>query len=862
LLFVNSKLYSQTTANNGFIDLSKYQFQKDGIIDLDGTWEFYPNELISPPNFNENNYPTKKNVKVPSLWNSSFFNKKEKFNLGYGTYRLKVNIPNKTKLLALRLKRIETAYIIFIDNDTIISCGKVGRTKKETSPTQKTVFKIFSPKDSSFFITIQVANFLHRKGGIDSPISLGTSEQIIKRTKASRGFEFLIVGVLLIMGFFHFGLYIVKRQNQSLLFFGLLLFFEMISMATNGEVIFTHLFPNMSWAVLKKIDYISNFLRSTFFALFFYKLYEEYISKIYIKIFTAINIVLTLIVLSTNLSFYAFTLFIFIGTTTITLFYILYAQIRSLINKKEGAFIPFLGTFILMITAINDILFVSDIIETVFLTPFGLFIFIFSQSYILSFSFSNLYKKTEELNKMTEKIDTIKNSLLAEQSYQPINSIKFLTEYVNGTRGLLFSVMNEKPILKSEYPNKENNNITSIPSNIIDDVLQSSETIILSGMNINKHFDKEYNLKHQAKSAACIPLKVGNNTNAILYFENNNKRNAFVKDEIDIFSHLSDQIVGIIDKYEMFEKLQDLNKNLEKTINNRTKDVRHQNELLLEQKDEMETISLELNVSLNELSKKNAIITDSIKYARYLQDANLPKEEEINSLFTNNFILYKPKEILSGDFYWAKEVENNDEKETIFALADCTGHGVPGALISVIGYDLLNHAVINKKIYKPSKILDAMQEHIVTKLGGNEDEQIKDGMEIAIISFNEGKMTLTYAGARINLIIFRDGKMTEVKGERVSITAVLHKKQKDVRFSNHIIQLKKGDTVYLYTDGFQDQFGGLKDMKFMKKRFRALLENVNTLSFSVQRSHLLKALNKWKGNKIQNDDILVAGFKF
>lgn len=861
LILVSSTTFSQQTAKDGIIDLKNYKFQEKGIIDLNGTWEFYPNKLYSPKDFN-NNTIKPKIVNVPSLWNKSFFDKSEKFNLGYGTYKLKVKIDTNINLLALRLKRIETSYLIFINNDTLVECGKIGENKNEVIPTQKTLFKIFAPDSNIFDITIQVANFHHRKGGIDSPISIGTPKQIIKKTKMSRGFEFFIIGVLLIMAFFHFGLYIVKRQNSSLLFFGLLLLFETISMATNGEVLFTKLFPNMSWFFLKKIDYISNFLRSTFFALFFYKLYQEYISKIYVKIFTALNIILTLIVLFTSLHFYSFTLFIFIATTVITLFYIIYAQIRSLFNKKEGAFIPFIGTLILMLTAINDVLFVSDVIDTIFLTPFGLFIFIFSQSYILSFSFSNLYKKTEELNLMTAKIDKIKNSLLAESSFKLISTIKDLTTYAKGTRGLLFSVNDGKLLLKSEYPKNENTAISKIPTNIIDDVLKKDDTIILSGININKHFEKDYFTEFQPKSASCIPLKVSNKTKVILYFEHNNKRNAFVKQDINIFNHLSDQIIGIIDKNAMFEELQSLNINLEKTINSRTIDVRHQNELLEEQKDEIDAVSITINESLSELSQKNEIITDSIKYARYLQDANLPKEEEINSLFKNNFILYKPKEILSGDFYWAKKVETNNGEETIFALADCTGHGVPGALISVIGYDLLNNAVINEKKYKPSNILNSMQEGIIKKLASNEGEDIKDGMEIAIISYNKDKMTLSYAGARINLIIFRNGDMTEVKGERVSITAVLHKKQKDVKFSNHVIQLKEGDTIYMYTDGFQDQFGGEKDMKFMKKRFRALLEEVNSLSFSVQRSHMLKALNKWKGKNIQNDDILVAGFKF
>jgi len=862
-LFFFNNLFAQNEVKEGVIDLKEYNFIESGIIDLNGTWEFYPEKLYTPADFASNVSDKAKLVKVPSLWNESFFNKKDNFNIGYGTYHLKVFIPDSTKILALRLKRIESSYVLWINRDTLVNCGKPATSKNLYVPSQKTVYKFFNVSRNSFDITIQVANFNHRKGGIDSPISLGLPLQITNKTKTTRGVEVFIIGVLLIMAVFHFGLYFVKRKDYSLLFFGLLLITEIISMVTNGEVILTSIFPDMSWVILKKIDYISNFMRATFLALFFYKVYEEDISKLFVQILTAINILLTVFVLVTDLLTYSFTLMIFIVTATIMMLYIIYAQIRGIIKKKEGALIPFLGTLILLLSAVNDILYVSDIIETTYLTPAGMFIFIFSQSYLLSFNFSNLYKKTEELNKMTADLDEIKDNLLEKKSFDYINSLEILTEYVNGTRGVLLSVSDNKIIYKSEFPGIDTRTDTKdrFPLGLITEVINKEDEIIISSPLGSKLFNSAYISKFKPKSAVCLSLKVAEETRAVLYFENEDKKHVFNKQKIQIFKHVSDQIIGIIDNVDMYKELENLSSNLESIILSRTKDVRNQNEMLTEQKEEIEAINSELNKTLDEVNQKNKIIKDSIIYAKYLQDANIPEENEINSLFIDSFILNKPKETLSGDFYWVYQEEDNQEK-IIFALADCTGHGIPGALISVIGYDMLNDVVINKKTEKPSEILNQIQEEISKRLTKDNEEEIKDGMEMAVIAYDKTANILEYSGARINLIIFRNGKLTEVKADRMSISAFQHHKIKGQKFANHKIQLKENDIVYIFSDGFQDQFGGETDSKFMKKNFRKLLEEVNQLSFPIQRSHMLKTLNRWQGKNIQNDDILVVGLKF
>ncbi len=641
-MFLSGNLFSQQTAVNGIIDLKNYKFSESGIINLNGSWEFYPEKLYTPSDFSSGIKGNSKLVDVPSLWNEHFFDKQDNFNIGYGTYRLKVFLPDNIEMLALRLKRIETSYVLWINNDTLVVSGKTAENKDLYVPTQKTILKLFAINKNSFDITLQVSNFNHRKGGIDSPLTLGLPLQITNESKRTKGFEIFIFGVLLIMAVFHFGLYIVNRKDYSLLFFGLLLITEIFSMMTNGEVLLTSFFPDMSWVLLKKIDYISNFLRATFIALFFYKLYEEDISKLFITILTGLNIILTLFVIFTNLLTYSFTLFVFIGTASITMLYILYAQIRGIFKKKDGAVIPFIGTFILLLTAFNDILYVSDVIETMFLTPFGMFIFIFSQSYILSFNFSNLYKKTEALNKMTADLDDIKNRLLDKRSFNYFDSLEILTLHGGGTRGLLFSVSKNSVSFKSEFPEYSNTEQKEkYPISLINEVLDKKELTIINNPDTEKYYDESYILSFNPKSSVCIPLKAAGKIRAVLYLENDMKKNAFHKQNTEIFQHVSDQIIGTIDNVDMYKELESMSSNLESIISKRTKDIRNQNEMLEEQKDEIEAVSFELNRSLDEVSKKNTVIIDSIIYENtckmltYLMKNTLEPYFEIVLYYTN-----------------------------------------------------------------------------------------------------------------------------------------------------------------------------------------------------------------------------------
>jgi serine phosphatase RsbU (regulator of sigma subunit) len=274
----------------------------------------------------------------------------------------------------------------------------------------------------------------------------------------------------------------------------------------------------------------------------------------------------------------------------------------------------------------------------------------------------------------------------------------------------------------------------------------------------------------------------------------------------------------------------------------------------LEEKVKERTLKIEKQKEEIEEQKKH--ITDSIYYARRIQNAILPSFTMIDSHLKNYFIYYMPKDIVSGDFYWVHETDGL----FMVAAVDCTGHGVPGAFMSIVGFNQLNSAVTVKKARSASKILDELNKGVITTLNENAgDTSIKDGMDMALCVFDLEKKKAEFAGANNPLVLIRDNKIMRYKGDRFPIGA--YEGSDTLSFANNEIDLMDGDCLYLFSDGYADQFGGLDGKKFMYKRFEELLLEVHSMPMNVQKETLDKRLAKWKGSNDQVDDILVIGIK-
>ncbi len=258
------------------------------------------------------------------------------------------------------------------------------------------------------------------------------------------------------------------------------------------------------------------------------------------------------------------------------------------------------------------------------------------------------------------------------------------------------------------------------------------------------------------------------------------------------------------------------------------------------------------------IDEANQEITASINYARNIQNAILPEKEDIKSFFKDSFILGKPKDIVSGDFYWFAPI---NEDECIIAVADCTGHGVPGAFMSMIGNALLNKVVIENGVTKPSEILDNLRSGIIKLLKqGNSENEIgnQDGMDISLCLFNKSTMELQYAGANNPLYWIRNGELSQIKADKMPVGYSFYK---GGEFKNHKLTLQKDDTFYLFTDGYADQFGGAKNKKYTYRRFREKLLNIQDAEMNAQKLHLNESFKKWKGNIAQIDDVCIIGVR-
>lgn len=278
----------------------------------------------------------------------------------------------------------------------------------------------------------------------------------------------------------------------------------------------------------------------------------------------------------------------------------------------------------------------------------------------------------------------------------------------------------------------------------------------------------------------------------------------------------------------------------------------------MEEKVVLQTVEIRNQKEEVELQRERVteLYTDlqsSITYAQRLQETILPNDTLVREMFPDSFVLFRPKATVSGDFYWFK----NKGRKKMFAAADCTGHGVPGAFMSLIGHNVLNQA---SKVYnQPAAILNTVNRLSAEIMRSREGKHfMRDGMDISFCILDEEQMQLEFSGAHNSAYVIRDNQLMEIEAEPFSIGAYVNGEKE---YLNHSFSLKKGDCIYLYSDGFADQFGGPKGKKFMRKQFREKLISLSALPMQEQHKKLDAILNEWQGNLEQVDDVLVIGVR-
>ena len=703
-------------AEKGVLNLKDYHISK--VINLDGEWEFYWNKLIPPSEFNKIDENLSKFSVIPGNWNNSTVKDTSISRHGVATYRLKIYKQFENSKFGIELNRVNVAYKIWVNGILLYEGGKVSTNKDEVIPAKEILTHYFDTESEKIEIVLQVSNFNYNQGGVAGSIIFGTAEKMKSHASWSLAISFFLFGLLIIVAINHIILYWLRRDVKSSLFFALLIF----SIAFNFILIGNHtiislLFPDMSWALQMKLDYIGDYLSLFLFLKYISSLFKEESSPLPINTVFIYSIALSLFVLLTSPDVFSYTLVQFHIAAILVTFYIILILAKAIVSKKEGSKQAMLGSIILTLAIANDTLNSHLIINTFNLLPYGLAVFIIIQSYLISFRLSKAYQYSVQLT-----------------------------------------------------------------------------------------------------------------------------------DELDYF-----------------------NDNLEKIVKDRTSKIEQQKEELQVQSESLMVANNEI-VKINqilegqavEINKKNKALTDSVNYAKRLQQAVLPEQRILDENFPNHFIFFKPKDIVSGDFFWYGEVDSSwdfDEasKTKIIVAADCTGHGVPGAFMTLLGHNFL-HLIVNiQEVIDPEQILYKLDQLVIETLKQRESGTMKDGMDIAVMSVDEEKQVVNFSGAGNPLFYIREEELYEVKGSHFGIGGVLRKAKV---YTPTKIPYQKDDVFYMFSDGFSDQIGGVEGRKYYKKRFKQLLMKIHKRPMKEQGEILDKVFEKWRGEKKQIDDVLVIGIKF
>jgi serine phosphatase RsbU (regulator of sigma subunit) len=390
---------------------------------------------------------------------------------------------------------------------------------------------------------------------------------------------------------------------------------------------------------------------------------------------------------------------------------------------------------------------------------------------------------------------------------------------------------------------------------------------ILKDVNLKNH--KEFNLSgHSPKFQPCGKLsvekeaelkKIATSTGYNRFeWTLENSQNEQLSVEVT-FSHRNYK-----KKSSLLMALRDINqqkKNLQ-LLEHQRKEIMQKNEEIEIQREEIglqkEQVEIQRDLAekqRDEISVQKKALTDSIRYASRIQSALLPESESFCSVFSDYFILNKPKDIVSGDFYWFSQKNGI----MVVAVADCTGHGVPGALMSVLGMKFLDEIVNDAGITQPDRILNHLKERIIKSLGQTgKAGETTDGMDIALVSIDLVKNSLQFAGAFNPLYIIRNNKLREIKGDRMPLGFQM---RMNTPFTNHEILIEANDSIYLFTDGYADQYGWRSNKKLNVKNFRELIMSIQNVPMKAQKILLENDLKNWMGDLEQIDDIMILGIK-
>jgi PAS domain S-box-containing protein len=589
------------------------------------------------------------------------------------------------------------------------------------------------------------------------------------------------------------------------------------------------MFPNLNFQIFLKIDLITAYGMPVLFTLYLKSLFKADVHKKILKIIIYLGVAIVLFILFTQSWINKKLEIVFILYAMLSGMYLTFIYLPILyIKKYQYVLTAFIGIFLFFATGVNDVLSTLTIINTPFLMHYGLVIYIISQFYLLSIKSAENLKSVETLSNEL-KYNNENLEIIVKERTQEIESQKeelfTQKEEILATNDELYELNNKLEKFSVVVSQTDNSVIITDPKGIIEWTNQRFEKVLEIDNVIGKSiFDITVNNDFAILFNKCIESK-----SSMVY------TSEFTKDDKILI--WTTTLTPILDEENVITGIVAIDSDITE-IQNASKKIEHQNKL----------------------------IKQSIQSALTIQQAMLPSQTDI-SRFYQNFIIFKPKDIVSGDFYWflADNYSSKNEKTqtTFIAAVDCTGHGVPGAFMSMIGNSLLNKIVIEQKIANPSEIITRLDLEII-KMLKQELTNNQDGLDICfckIILCENEKINVVFCGAKLPIYYNISGTNTieKIKGDVKSVGGAKHKNKS--QFENKEFILNKNDQIFLTTDGFVDQ-NNFERRRFGFTNFSSVLINCTKLSINEQKDYMLKELAIWQKNEEQRDDITVIGIKF
>lgn len=712
LLFFSISVFAQSNkiiCQKGVLDLRNVNFDSIVSVKIEGEYEFFWDKLLTPDDFANQVIMPDAYIMQPGSWKNLVIEGKKIQPKGKATLRLIVFAdPSKTPYLTIVFNEILTSYKAWFNGELVAEVGKV-LEPPNFKPGLRPVVVTQKINNQRNELIIQIINYNHRNSAIDVAPVIGKPSYVQKSFFKNLASDLIILGIVLIMSFYHLGLFFFRRKNKAALVFAIFTIVIFIRILVTGNYVLNYFFDFISWDFTYRMAYFSYYIAVPVFINFFFLLFDE--AKKQIKFIYASYLAGILFSITILFSAYFFsTVLIFYQIITlIQIIYIFNFFIKFIKQKKESIIILVLGFSILLLTAINDILYYQDIIKTTTLLPFGIFLLVLSQALALAKKFTNAFIINEKLN---EELD-----------YQ------------------------------------------------------------------NKH-------------------------------------------------------------------LEDLVKERTKEIEKQKQEILQKNEELLQINEELVVQKEEIIRQRNMLEEQNLFIKDSINYASLIQKSLLPDNDDLSKYFSN-FVIYQPKNVVSGDFYWISDYQTNS---IFFAVGDCTGHGVPGAFISIISIYLLNNIVNQQQILNPGEILDSFDKLFRQHLH-KVSSKVPDGITISLLRFEKNDQSkIIFSCSKQSFVIYnsQNKQIKRLKGSPRSIGIETRATEK--KFENLELEINKNDLIYLFSDGYIDQ-NNEKRERFGTKRFLNLLSEIADLPMPQQKVALIRQLEEFKLNQPNRDDITVVALK-